>query len=300
MTTEVQYEEITCRSALNPVKGMPFRWSLNPYRGCVHGCHYCFARRYHAYYDLDAGDDFTNIIFVKTNVATVLSQELSRRSWRREFVAFGTATDPYQPIEGKYRLTRGCLEAFVDWPSPVGLVTKGTLVVRDIDVLAELSKRAECTVCLSIITTDPQLASRLEPGTPPPAQRFRALRQLTDAGVNAGVLLAPVLPGITDDKANLEAVVTAASDHGARFLSPIMLNLKPGTKEHYLEFIAKRYPHLSADYGRIFQGPYAPAWLVADMKGRVADVKAGTGMAERPDRNRAEPPQPRQLKLAVL
>lgn len=300
MSARVRYEEIACRSAVNRVKGMPFRWSLNPYRGCVHGCHYCFARRYHAYYDLNAGDDFTNIIFVKTNVATVLSEELSRRSWRREVVSVGTATDPYQPIEGKYRLTRGCLEAFVDWSSPIALVTKGTLIVRDVDVLAELSKRAECTVCFSIITTDTQLARELEPGTPPPVQRFRALRRLTDAGVNAGVLLAPVLPGITDDTASIEAVVATASESGARFLSVSMLNLKPGTKEHYLEFIETRYPHLSADYGRLFQGPYAPAWVVADMKRRVADVKAGLGMAERPDREGAEPQQPRQLKLAVL
>ena len=299
MSARVRYEEIACRSAVNRVKGMPFRWSLNPYRGCVHGCHYCFARRFHAYYDLNAGDDFTNIIFVKTNVATVLSEELSLRSWRREVVAVGTATDPYQPIEGKYRLTRGCLEAFVTWSSPIALVTKGTLIVRDVDVLAELSKRAEVTVCFSIITTDTQLARRLEPGTPPPAQRFRALRQLTDAGVNAGVLLAPVLPGITDDKANIEAVVTAASDHGARFLSPIMLNLKPGTKEHYLEFIETRYPHLRADYGRLFPGTYPPAWLVANMKERVADLNAQVGLAGRPDTGGAAIEQPRQLKLAV-
>ena len=299
MSATVRYEEITCRSAMNRVSGMPFRWSLNPYRGCVHGCHYCFARRFHAYFDLNAGDDFTSIIFVKTNVGRVLREELSLRSWRRETVSVGTATDPYQPIEGKYRLTRACLEAFADWSSPMTLVTKGTMVVRDVDVLAELSRRTECTVCFSIITTDPQLARTLEPGTPPPAKRFEALRRLADAGVNAGVLLAPVLPGITDDKANIESVVRAASESGARFLSAVMLNLKPGTKEHYLEFVEAKYPHLTADYGRLFQRAYAPAWLQTDMKRRVAQVTAGFGIAERPDRGARKPTEPHQLGLAM-
>ena len=134
MPTRVRYEETQCRSALNRVQGMQFRWSLNPYRGCVHGCHYCFARRYHSYYDLNVGDDFTSVIIVKTNVARVLRKELSRPSWRREPVAVGTATDPYQPIEGKYRLTRQCLEAFADCRSPVRMVTKGSMIIRDIDV----------------------------------------------------------------------------------------------------------------------------------------------------------------------
>lgn len=299
MSATVRYEEITCRSAMNRVSGMPFRWSLNPYRGCVHGCHYCFARRFHAYFDLNAGDDFTSIIFVKTNVGRVLREELSLRSWRRETVSVGTATDPYQPIEGRYRLTRACLEAFADWSSPMTLVTKGTMVVRDVDVLAELSRRTECTVCFSIITTDPQLGRTLEPGTPPPAKRFEALRRLADAGVNAGVLLAPVLPGITDDKANIESVVKAASESGARFLSAVMLNLKPGTKEHYLEFIEAKYPHLAADYGRLFQRAYAPAWLQTDMKRRVGQVTADFGMAGRPDTAGREPAEPQQLGLAM-
>lgn len=148
---------------------MDFRWSLNPYRGCVHGCHYCFARRFHSYFDLDPGNDFTDVIFVKTNEPEVLGEELSLRSWRRESVAVGTATDPYQPIEGKYRLTRRCLEVFSQWRSLVTLVTKGTLVVRDVDVLQELSRRADCTVCFSVTTMDPELTRKLEPGTPPPA-----------------------------------------------------------------------------------------------------------------------------------
>ena len=155
MSSRAQYEEVECRTAINRVKGMGFRWSMNPYRGCVHGCHYCFARRFQSYYDLDPGSDFTSVIFVKVNAPQVLGEELSRPSWRREPVSVGTATDPYQPIEGKYRLTRRCLEAFARWRSPITLVTKGTMVVRDIDVLAELSRSADCTVCFSVTTMGP-------------------------------------------------------------------------------------------------------------------------------------------------
>ncbi|MFQ5933751.1 MAG: radical SAM protein, partial [Dehalococcoidia bacterium] len=218
MSSRVHYEETRCRSALNKVEGMGFRWSLNPYRGCVHGCHYCFARRYHAYYDLSPGKDFTNIILVKVNVAQVLRKELSRPSWRRESVTLGTATDPYQPIEGKYRLTRSCLEAFVDLRSPISLVTKGTMIVRDADLLAELTRKAGCVVCFSITSLDNDLVRELEPGTPPPQKRLKALEHLVQAGVIAGVLLAPIVPGITDDPESLKGVVKAAAAHGARFL----------------------------------------------------------------------------------
>ena len=136
------YQEITCRSALNPVKGMPFNWTLNPYRGCTHACHYCFARRYHTQFELGSGDEFSSVILVKTNFVDVLRRELDRPSWKREYVAFGTATDPYQPIEGHYKLTRRSLEALASARTPVGLVTKGPMVVRDKDILAEASRHA--------------------------------------------------------------------------------------------------------------------------------------------------------------
>lgn len=170
MMARVRYEEIQSQSALNRVEGMGFRWSLNPYRGCVHSCHYCFARRYHGYFDLNASEDFTGIIFVKLNAPQVLRRELARPSWKRETVAVGTATDPYQPAEGKYRITRGCLEAFADFHSPIGLVTKGTMIVRDIDVLSDLAHKADGSVCFSVTTLDSQLWRRLEPGTPPPLE----------------------------------------------------------------------------------------------------------------------------------
>jgi hypothetical protein len=167
---------------------MAFAWSINPYKGCVHGCHYCFARRYHSFIDLDVGDDFTGIILVRVNAPEVLRRELAKRSWKREMVALGTATDPYQPIEGKYRLTRGILEALRDFRTPVSIITKGSMVVRDIDVLADLQQRAGCTVSFSTTTLDEDTWRRLEPGTPPPLQRLRAMQRLAEAGVNAGVI----------------------------------------------------------------------------------------------------------------
>ena len=203
MSSRVRYEEVECKTALNRVKGMGFRWSLNPYRGCVHGCHYCFARRFHSFYDLGPGKDFTGVIFVKVNAPQVLGEELSRPSWRREPVSVGTATDPYQPIEGKYRLTRRCLEAFARWRNPITLVTKGTMVVREIDVLEELSRSADCTVCFSVTTMDLDLVRRLEPGTPPPDRRMQAMERLVQAGIKAGIALAPIIPGITDFSSEL-------------------------------------------------------------------------------------------------
>ncbi|MSQ41272.1 MAG: radical SAM protein [Dehalococcoidia bacterium] len=198
MSGPVHYEEAQCKTALNRVAGMGFQWFLNPYRGCVHSCHYCFARRFHGYLDRGAGQDCSSVITVKVNLPEVLIWELAASTWRREMVALGTATDSYQPIEGKYRLTRRALEALHRYRTPVGVVTKGTMVVRDVDVLADMATREGCTVCFSVTTLDRDLWERLEPGTSPPWQRFRALERMRAAGVNAGVLLAPVVPGITD------------------------------------------------------------------------------------------------------
>ena len=298
MPVRVQYQEIECRTGINRVKGMGFRWSLNPYRGCVHGCQYCFARRFHSYFDLDAGDDFTGVIFVKTNVAEVLREELSRASWRREEVVVGTATDPYQPIEGKYRLTRRCLEAFVERRSPMSLITKGTMIVRDVDVLGELARRVDCTVCFSITTMDVDLAGKLEPGTPPPSKRLQALERLVKAGVKAGVALAPVIPQITDGVHNLEEVARCAASHGARFLWASMLYLKPGTKEHFLRFVQHEYPGLEADFRRLYPDSYAPKWDQQQLQRRAAELKRAYGLGESGGRQ-AGTGKPHQLQLAL-
>src|SRR5919201_3226881 len=200
-----EYFEIVAQSALNRVQHMAFNWSLNPYQGCFHSCVYCFARAHAKLADRDPGAGFSARVGVKVNVAELLREELARRSWKREMVAFGTATDPYQPIEGTYRITRRCLEAFRDYRTPIGLITKGTMVIRDIDVLVELSKRAKATVTFSIPTIDEGVWARTEPGTPPPSKRLKVLRALVDAGVEAGVGMAPILPGLSDRPEQLEA-----------------------------------------------------------------------------------------------
>jgi DNA repair photolyase len=252
------YQEVTCRSALNRVEGMPFRWTLNPYRGCTHGCHYCFARRYQNQFELDSSGQFSSVILVKTNVAGVLRRELARPGWRRELVALGTATDPYQPIEGTYELTRRSLEALRDARTPVGLVTKGPMVVRDTDVLAALSRVADCTVTFSVPTVDEHAWAALEPGTAPPMQRLRAMRALVDAGVRAGVLMAPLVPGFTTDAAGLERTVQAVADHGPAFIGANLLYLDGATRTHFISFLSKEHPGLLAAYERLYPGKYAP------------------------------------------
>ena len=296
----VEYREITCKSALNRVEGMPFRWSLNPYRGCVHGCCYCYARATHRYFDLGAGRDFTGIIFVKVNLPDVLARELSRRTWRREPVAVGTATDPYQPAEGRYRLTRRALELFAWFRTPVSLVTKGTMILRDLDVLQELARRADLTVCMSMPTVDREIWRRTEPGTPPPAQRLRALERLVAAGVHAGVLMAPLLPGLSAAPAQVERAVRAAADHGARFLGANVLHLGPHVREEFFGFLAREYPDLVEGYRRLYPGKYAAGAYRTRVEERVRAARAAAGFAEtargRPVDREAEP---RQLALPL-
>ena len=239
-----RYQEVSCRSALNRVTGMPFNWTLNPYRGCTHACHYCFARRYQTQFELGPDDHFSSFILVKVNLVEVLRRELDKPSWTREQVAVGTATDPYQPIEGHYKLTRGSLEALLAGRTPVGLVTKGPMVVRDAELLAEMGRTAGCTVYMSVPSVDEDAWSALEPGTAHPLQRLRAVRKLRDAGVNAGVLMAPVVPGFTTQPAKLEATIKAIADHGAAFMGANIMYLKGGTKDHFMGFLAKEFPRL--------------------------------------------------------
>jgi DNA repair photolyase len=290
VTAKVLYDEAPCTSALNRVQGMWFKWSVNPYRGCVHSCHYCFARRFHAQLDLNPSADFTSIIIVKTNAPEVIRLELSRPSWTREHVTIGTATDPYQPIEGKYKLTRGILEALRDYRTPTSLITKGTMIVRDADVLASLNRRAGVTVCFSITTLDRTLWERLEPGTPPPLQRLRALKRLIETGVNAGVLMAPVVPNITDSYENMEEVARAAAAHGARFFGAAPLRLQGGTKLHFMDWLDATYPHLSRHYRQMYPGAYAPDRYQGQVASLAAAVQQQYGFAQGRDEMVAERP----------
>jgi DNA repair photolyase len=264
-----RYQEVTCRSALNRVQGMPFNWTLNPYRGCTHGCHYCFARRYQTQFELGPGDEFSSVIFVKINLVEVLKRELDHPSWIREQVAVGTATDPYQPIEGHYRLTRRALEALAASRTPIGLVTKGPMVVRDADILADLSARTGATVYMSVATVDDDAWSALEPGTAHPLQRLRAVRHLREAGVRVGVLMAPVVPGFMTRRDQLEATVKAIADHGAEFVGANVMYLKGGTKDHFLGFIAGHFPHMLEGFERLYAGAYAPSGYVSSIRAMI-------------------------------
>lgn len=263
---DVRYQEVACRSALNAVEGMPFTWTLNPYRGCTHACAYCFARRYQTQLELGAGDDFSRVILVKQNVAAVLAREVDRPGWRRGLVALGTATDPYQPVEGRYRLTRQCLEVLAHAGVPVGLVTKGPMVVRDADVLAGMSEQGQVTVYMSIPTVDEQACARLEPGAAPPLQRMRALRQLLDAGVRAGALMSPLVPGFSTQPTRIEATVRALAERDIPLLGGNVLYLEGGTRAHFFEFLAREVPHLSEKYARIYRHKYAAPEYAAEVR----------------------------------
>ena len=276
-----RYQEVRCRSALNPVKGMPFEWTLNPYRGCTHGCHYCYARRYQTQFELGADDEFASIIFVKTNFVEVLRRELGKPSWTREYVAVGTATDCYQPIEGHYRLTRGALEALSEARNPAGIVTKGPMIVRDRDVLSEMTRGAGCTVYISVPTVDEDAWRQLEPGTAHPLQRLRAVRELVDAGVRAGVLMNPIVPGITSKPALLERTMKAVADSGARFVGCNVMFLEGGTRDHFMRWLEQEYPQLVDGYRQLYANKYAPNPYRKEVGTIVRDLRQKYGVADR-------------------
>jgi DNA repair photolyase len=276
-----QYQEVHCRSALNRVKGMPFEWTLNPYRGCTHGCHYCYARRYQTQFELDSGDQFASIIFVKTNLVEVLRRELQKPSWTNEYVAIGTATDCYQPIEGHYKLTRRALQAFCEYRNPVGVITKGPMIVRDRDVLSDLTKGPGCSVYISVATVDEEAWQALEPGTAHPMQRLRAVRELVDAGIRTGVLMNPIVPGISSRPAMLERTVKAIADHGAHFVGCNVMFLEGGTRDHFMGWLEREYPHLVEGYQKLYAKKYAPTAYRADVKRVVDRLRVEHGLTPR-------------------
>jgi DNA repair photolyase len=280
------YQEVVCRSALNAVKGMPFRWTLNPYRGCTHACAYCFARRYQRQLELDAGDQFSSVILVKANLPAVLARELRRGRHRGELVALGTATDPYQPIEGRYRLTRRCLELLSAAEVPVGMVTKGPMVMRDAEVLAHMTGRAGVTVYMSVPTVD-DVWQRLEPGTAPPLQRLRAVQRLRAAGVRAGVLMSPVVPGFTTQPARLARTLAACAEHDVPVFGGNLLHLDGDSRTHFLAFLDREAPHLRSKYDRIYEGKYAAPAYAREVKAMLTLLRdrydvAGAGTTDRP------------------
>jgi DNA repair photolyase len=249
----VEYREEPCRSALNRVKGMRFNWSLNPYMGCVHRCTFCYVRAFERRADRPADDRYGTSIRVKINVAEVLRLELARPSWEREQVTIGAATDPYQPAEGRYRLTRACLEALAEAGNPFSIITRGPMIVRDIDVLAAAARRASVSVTFSIPTLDEEVWRKTEPSTAHPRQRLRAVSMLVEAGIKTGVGMAPILPGISDRADQLRDVVKAAREAGATGIWANLLFLRPGTREHFLENLARDWPEELERYERLYR-----------------------------------------------
>jgi DNA repair photolyase len=296
----VEYREEPCRNALNRVRGMPFAWSLNPYMGCVHRCTFCYVRSFEARADRPSDDRYGSSIRVKINIAEKLRRELARPSWERETVVLGAATDPYQPAEGRYRLTRACIEAFRDAASPFSIITRGPLVVRDVDVLAEAASRADVSVTFSVPTLDQEIWRCTEPGTAPPRQRLRALKQLVDAGVKASVGMAPILPGLSDKPELLAEVVREARAAGATGIWANVLHLQPGTREHFLTALERDWPELLPHYEELYRrGSYLPRSDADPVREHVRALAREHGVRDR-RRVRFQPAKPaEQLTLAM-
>jgi DNA repair photolyase len=295
---DVEYAEEPCKVALNRVRGMPFSWSLNPYMGCEHRCTFCYVRAFELRADRPADDRYGRRIRVKTNIAGVLRRELGRRTWKKEGIAIGAATDPYQPAEGTYRLTRACLEVLAELGNPAGLITRGPMVVRDIDVMTSLSRRAQFSVNFSVPTLDDAIWRRTEPGTAHPRQRLRALERLAGAGIRAGVGMAPILPGLSDRPELIEEVVRAAKAAGASHVWANVLYLRPGTREHFMESLARHWPELVPHYLDLYASrAYLPGEQVRPVQQRVSGLWAEPG-GGRPSVRFIEPePEPVQLSL---
>jgi DNA repair photolyase len=298
-----EYREEPCRSALNRVSGMPFGWSLNPYMGCAHRCTFCYVRGFEKRADRPSDDRYGRSIRVKTNVVEVLRRELARRSWKGEGVVIGAATDPYQPAEGHYRLTRGSVEALAEARNPLSIITRGPLIVRDVDVLSDAARHADVSVMFSVPTLDHDIWKTTEPGTAPPRQRLRALSRLVDAGISAGVGMAPILPGLSDRPELLADVVRAARDAGATSIWTGLLNLRPGTREHFLASLARDWPQLVPRYERLYAGrAYLGKDEVEPVRREVAELRERFAIG---DRRRVrilpvvEPPAAEQLDLAT-
>jgi DNA repair photolyase len=259
---DVRFYEVRAKSALNRVperSRMPFRWTINPYRGCTHACVYCFARPTHTYLDMDAGRDFEREIVVKVNVPEVLRVELRRPSWRGEHIAMGTNTDPYQWVEGRYRLMRGIWEVLRDAANPCSVLTKSPLLLRDLPLLKEVAARTSVSANLSIPTIDERAWRATEPHTPHPRARMEAVAELNRNGIPTGILVAPLMPGINDDPQQVETILTAAAEAGATGIGGIGLHLRGEVRGIFLEWLRSYRPDLVEHYEELYaSGAYLP------------------------------------------
>jgi DNA repair photolyase len=293
----ITFYEVRAKSIINRVpeaSHVPFRWTINPYRGCSHSCVYCFARNTHNYLDLDSGEDFNSKIVVKVNAAEKLRVELARRTWKGEHIAMGTNVDPYQRAEGRYRLMRGILEGLRDFANPFSILTKGSLILRDLDLLGEAADLTDVGTNVSVGFVDRDVWRSLEPGTPSPHKRLEVCAKLNEAGVPCGVLMAPIIPYLTDSPAALEAGVKAIAQTGATHVSPIVLHLRPGAREWFMQWLAEHHPELVPKYERLYaRGSYAPKAYQQEIYARVHDHSERFGVGK------ATPTSTRRIRQSV-
>lgn len=282
----ITFHEVLAKSALNKVPGaaaVPFDWTINPYRGCSHACTYCFARRTHNYLDLDSGADFDSQIVVKINIVEVLARELARPSWQHAPVALGTNTDPYQRAEGRYRLMPGIARTLAASGTPFSILTKGTTLRRDLPLLAALSAEVWITTGVSLAFDDEVLHAALEPGTPTPRARLRLIRAIADAGLSCQVLVAPVLPMITDGDAQLDRLLGKIAAAGASGATVFALHLRPGAREWFWAYLTRHHPDLVGAYTELYgHGAYVLRSYAADLARRVDPLLRRHGLARRP------------------
>ena len=295
-----EVQEIQCKSLLNKldIPNFPFRWTLNPYRGCRHACRYCYARPTHEFWGLDAGREFEQRVFAKVNSPEVLRKELKKSSWRGEGIAIGTASDPYEPAEAEYELTRRIIEVLCDFENPASITTKGVLVRRDADVLRELWEVADVRVNFSIGSMDPEVWKLTEPGTPSPMARMEAMRHLVEHGIPAGVMMAPLIPGISDSAESIHAVAAAAAEHKAQFIGANVLFLKPGSKEWFMPMLREAYPHLTPSYAKLYRKTYAPPDYTSEVLKLVDDARRKWRLPSMEPTKKMRQPK-RQLQLAL-
>lgn len=300
----MEFLHVAARRVVNEVpkaSRMPFRWTINAYRGCSHACTFCFARPTHEYLGMNSGDDFDRRIVVKINAVERVRAELSPGRWAGDHIAMGTNTDPYQRCEGKYRLTQGIVGELSAAANPFSILTKSTLILRDLDLLSEAARRTQVRANFSIATLDEEVWRTSEPGTPHPLRRIEAVAKLNEAGVPCGVLVAPVLPGLSDDPDQLEAVVKACVEAGAVSITPLLLHLRAGVREHYLDWLAGARPDLLGRYSGLYPTAYAPKRSQDELAVLVRTLVARHGgRSVPPGKTRAVPPKPAALPAPMV
>jgi DNA repair photolyase len=279
----ITFHEVLCKSALNKIPGagavLPFQYTVNGYRGCSHACRYCFARPTHEYLDLNCGNDFDSQIVVKTNVADVLSRELRRRSWRRETVALGTNTDPYQRAEGRYALMPGIIGALAGSGTPLSILTKGTLLRRDLPLIADAAGQVPVSLAVSLAIGDPELQKQVEPGTPTPQSRLGLIAAIRDAGLDCHVMVAPVLPYLTDSVEHLDGLLRQIASAGATGATVFGLHLRGSTRGWFMSWLALSYPRLVGRYRELYRrGAYLPPSYRDELRARAAPLIARHGL----------------------